>query len=77
MREPPPIAPPVFCRAKLVVVDEPITGDPADTQMALLIHAPVDVPIRVTLTNDEALNAFRAIGTMLSDPPTFRSSPTP
>ncbi len=74
MREPPAIAPPVFCRATLVAVDEPLPGDKADTQMALVITAPVDVPLRVPLTNDEAISAFRAIGSMLNSPITFTSA---
>ena len=75
MREPPLIAPPVFCRATLHMIDEPLSGDKPGTVMALVISAPVT--IRVTLTNDEALRAFRAIGTMLNPPVPFTGVPAP
>lgn len=75
MREPPPIAPPVFCRASLEMIDEPLSGDKPGTVMALVIAAPV--PIRVTLNNAEALRTFRAIGGMLNPPIPFTGVPAP
>lgn len=75
MREPPLIAPPVFCRASIEMIDEPLSGDKPGTEMALVIAAPV--PIRVPLTKEEACRTIRAMCSMLTPPAIFTGVPAP
>lgn len=61
------VPPPVFCRATVAGVDEPVQGDKEHTHCALLISIPVDVPIRVPLTLDETMNVARALLSVVRD----------